>query len=123
MQMLGKVAYIIMGEAESCSYMEKVMIGVVLWNRIKEKHIKFNDIEKDFHGWQLDKRQIDKIDTEEERQAFIDSVNAAYESYKKSEHNPDLFFFHIGNHDPSSWYKTKQVFVGNTQHNFFKIVR
>jgi len=122
MNMLGKVAYIIMGEAEGCSYMEKKLVGIVLWNRIKTTKYRFNSIEKDFHGWQLDRRQIDKIDTEEERQAFIDSVNAAYESYKESAENPNLFFFHIGTHKPSSWHKTKQIFTGNTQHNFYEIV-
>jgi len=121
---LGKVAFIVMGEAEGQSYKEKVYVASVLWNRLyRKKELRFNPIEIDFHGWS---RQIDKIDTKEERQAFIDSVNASYEAHENLAKYNDIFFFHtkIPKRKPSSFYETIKVENFETDkfaHDFFKI--
>lgn len=118
---LGKISIIVMGEAENCSFQEKEMIAAVAWNRLISKNLKFNNLEKDFYGY----NRIFKISNKLEKNALEDSINSSIRAYEKVKSGlyKNIYFFSLKGHKkPSSFYKLKKINTPTTfKHNFYKI--
>lgn len=115
-----KMAIIVMGEGESCSFEEKVLIALTLINRIKEKKIRFNSIFKDYHGWDRDfkvSNSLEKVALEES----IESINIAEKMYHKHPEFRNVFFFNLSGRDPKTSYKVKKIEISDFKHTFFEI--
>jgi len=118
-----KLAIAVMGEAENCSYFEKVLIACVGWNRYREqKKYYFNPLEKDFQGY----NRLITINNVS-RDAMEDSIKAVDEAYVLTQNNikyRDIYFFNLYGEKPStsSNIETEEVFFRkNLKHHFFKI--
>lgn len=116
-----KMAIIVMGEGESCSFEEKVLIALTLINRIKEKKIRFNSIFKDYHGWDRDfkiSNSLEKVALEES----IEAINIAEKIYREHPEFRNVFFFNLSGRDPKTIFQVKKVDINGFKHTFFEII-
>lgn len=124
---LGRTAYLIHAEAEGCTYPEKVMIGIVIWNRLLDIYNK-NEYKfklEDFEGWDLKKRKI-KITNNIEREALIESINASFESYNivvnsKNNKYKNVYFFNLSGNMNLRYYNLNKIKKSGFKHTFFEI--
>lgn len=105
---IGKVAVVVMGEAEGQTFEEKKWIAHVVLNRLQ--HGNFRPIEQDFIGY---KRKI-SVNNDLERNALIDSINASVFA----------FFEHFLNIDPTkgaTFFATKKFMEGKDPSEVFGV--
>lgn len=117
-----KIQLIVLGESEGASIYDKVLVAITAINREKSKHLGFNPLTVDFHGYS---RNIN-INNQKTRQQFEDSVAAVFIAVKLLKQYPELsniYFFNNHGGMPSSFYELEMVDIDRSlvSHYFFAI--
>lgn len=112
-------AIVIFGEAECCSFEEKVLIGLTCYNR-ERSAIRFNSIKKDYLGYH---RKFFIDNKEFKRDSIIASFTADVISRKNIKELKNIYFFNLHGRFPSTIYPVSKVeSLDGFKHSFFKII-
>ena len=121
----GLVLKIIFSEGSTCTIEEKTMIGLVVWNRLRDRlydnKYQFNEIEKDFLGYSQD--MIIKGNNWDIK-VLNDCLKAMHRSFtyfRLNEHS-ELYFFNQSGDLELKYYNLKSYKQPLFKHTFYSII-
>ena len=120
----GLVLKIIFNEGSTCNFEEKILIGLVVWNRLKDRlyqnKYNFNAIEKDFLGYsQIMTIKGNNFDVNVLNNC-IKATNRSFNLFRFNEHE-NLYFFNLSGKLELKYYKLAKYKQKLFKHTFYYI--